>query len=220
MTRDYDLLLIESNETIADEIINSLEKEDISASVAESKSLIKAETLLTSANLNFLIFGPSLTKTSLIEFFKKNKITEKISSIVMVRKDEESFALEAKDAGITNLLSFPYKLGELKTALELSKKNFNTQAYKTLTTDSIATAKVGRARQLSLILDRLAKRLTNFSNALKALPIDSDIQQASLPEAVNKVILETTQFRKDKETEDLNNLVNKIVTRSPTIKKS
>ena len=214
--KEYEVLLIESNPKIADSIVEAFQLAEISISIAESPSLIKAGSLITSQTINLLIFGPSLSSTKVFEFFESNNIRTTLPSLFLFQDIELETAKQAQDIGVSATLQHPIESSQLRQVLEKCKANFlkkkdeiNPQELTNQKPDS--GSKIGTAHQLALIIDRLTARLGKVTSELRKLPGTADLQNISIPEAVNKVILGATQFRKDKETEDLASLIQSLI---------
>ena len=206
--RDYEILLIESNDEITDQIISLLNHQDLSISIAEAKSLLRAESLVKSEVINFVIFGPSLHKSDVLKFINDNKIGERLASIIFYfDKNIIDF-----DPNLKSLLTEFPTTKNMKDLFDLAKIEFNSKSPNNSTSsDSGSQMQLGRARQLGVIIERLATRLAKVSSEINKLPANTDIKEKSVSDAVNKVILGTTKLRKEKEDEDIKSLLKTIV---------
>jgi DNA-binding response OmpR family regulator len=214
--KKYEILIIESDSNCIDEIVNKFEDSDLSVTIAEVKTLLRAEPLINSENINFIIFGPSLLKEKILEFNIQHKLKETHPTLYLKLEHEYLEEIEFLDAGISNIIKYPFDSNTLKEQLEVTTLNYQRnknlkKQEKISPKKSTTTLQVGEAQQLGLILDKLSTRLSKISNQLRKLPISTKISDSSLPEAVNKVITGATQIRLDKEEEDINSLIDSII---------
>lgn len=210
-TRDFEILLIESNASMTDKIIHAFKHSTLSLSFAEAKSLIRSTSLITSEKINFVIFGPSLTPTSIEEFIKKYELKYKLPCIYLYSNDLPLEIETLLSSGIAEAVPFPFDSQNVDAIFDKALMSFKSKSILNLDTDQLKSSKMSKARQVALILDRLSARLAKVSDALKKIPIQKDLVDISIPDAVNKVILGATQFRKEKEEEDLEKLISVLL---------